>query len=229
MMRGLRLGTVCLLGFAAVYIQSGTVHAGGAVVRLGTATTSSHTPRAVWARYARPRTAVPTTFSGSCTTAKTCEVLVLTWINQVRAAYKIPPLGLNVTESKGKGKCVGSFGHSTAMSASGNIWHTAPGDNPAHPTNRASFPLDICVHARAAGENVGVAGGLSQGQNLAQIMQQMMGENPDTPSGCKSLPAGETNHACNMLNPKFAAVGFGVVDGQLSGLSGPYLTMDFTG
>jgi uncharacterized protein YkwD len=229
MKRGLRLGIICLLGLAAISTHGDTVHARGSVVRLGTATTTDHTSPAAWSRYVRPRTSTPTSFSGSCASVTTCRVLILTWINQARSAYKMPPLGLNATESKGKGVCVGSLGHSTAMSASGNIWHTAPGDNPSHPTNKASFPLDICVHARAAGENVGVAGGLSQGQNLAQIMGQMMGENPNTPSGCKSLPSGETNHACNVLNPKFAAVGFGIVQGSLSGLSGPYLTMDFTG
>jgi hypothetical protein len=169
-------------------------------------------------------------FTGDCTSVSSCQLLVLTLINAVRAHYKVRQLGLNVTESTGQGRCVGSKGHSTAMELSGTIWHTAPGDNPLKPTNKASFPKDICVRAKTAGENVGVAAGQTEGQNLATIMTQMMGESPDTPSGCHALPPGETNHACNIISPAFSTVGIGLIDGALSqGLTGPYLTEDFTG
>jgi uncharacterized protein YkwD len=169
------------------------------------------------------------TFTGSCSSEASCQTLILTWINQVRAHYGIGALGLNSTQSAGAGSCVGSHGHSLAMMQSGTIWHVAPGDNPSSPTNPASFYRDICVNAMTAGENVGVAAGQSEGADLASIMSGMMSENPNSPAGCTALPPGSTNHACNILNAAFSSVGIGVVDGAFSTLSGPYMTQDFIG
>jgi uncharacterized protein YkwD len=168
-------------------------------------------------------------YTGSCSDEPSCQSLVLTWINQVRAHYGIAALGLNSTQSAGTGSCVGSHGHSLAMMQSGTIWHVAPGDSLSSPTNPASFYRDICVNAMTAGENVGVGAGQSEGGDLAMIMSGMMGENPNTPAGCAALPPGSTNHACNILSSAFSSVGIGVVTGPFSTLNGPYLTEDFIG
>jgi hypothetical protein len=170
------------------------------------------------------------TFSGNCTDTSSCQSLIVGWINQARSAYGIAGIGFSGSQSSGDGVCIGSMGHSQAMEQSGSIWHEAPGDT-APFTNPASFPNDICGRGGLStyGENVGVAGGYgSYGADLAQVMDGMMAENPNTPSGCAAI-APSTNHACNILHAAFTQVGVGVVFGPYFSQTSPYLTEDFTG
>ncbi len=170
------------------------------------------------------------TFSGNCTDAGSCQSLIVGWINQARSTYGIASIGFSGSQSSGDGVCVGSTGHSQAMEQSGSIWHEAPGDSPPY-TNPASFPNDICGHAGLStyGENVGVAGGYgSYGADLAKVMDGMMAENPNTPSGCAAI-APSTNHACNILHGAFTQVGVGIAFGPYFSQTSPYLTEDFTG
>jgi uncharacterized protein YkwD len=146
-------------------------------------------------------------------TAPSCQAdydscLVLSEINGARAQVGVAPLALNLTQSA----C--SMGHSQAMAASGQIWHV----NASYPS--VSFPNDLCVSYRSAGENVGEAGGYSDAGGLAAIFDQMMAE-PHDPASC----AVEVNHACNILNTSFRSVGIAVY----SSAGAVWLTTDFTG
>jgi uncharacterized protein YkwD len=141
-----------------------------------------------------------------------CEQAMVNLLNQDRAGSGLAPLTLNATQSTGTGACAGSYGHSTAMAASGSIWHT----NAAYPA--ASFPNNICVTWSNVGENVGEWSSGNELTDLDDLNTTMMSE-PHTPN-CTG------NHACNILSPSFRSVGIGLyVDG--SGTT--WLTEDFIG
>jgi uncharacterized protein YkwD len=123
----------------------------------------------------------------------------LNMINSTRAQYGVQPLSLNMAQSAGTSSCVGSYGHSTAMASSGQIWH----QNAAYPA--ASFPTDICVSHSWAGENVGQWGGSDELTEITGIFQAMMSEQHDT-AYCSVYD----NHACNILNSRFSQIGIGL-------------------
>lgn len=148
------------------------------------------------------------------TQCPTCRRLVLDLLSADRAKYGLPPLSLQVTQSTGTPGCVGAYGHSAAMAASGMVWHV----NAKYP--RASFPQDICVPSLVVAENVGASAGGSVGQDL-QLLNRLMMSEPHTRSVCSSAGT----HACNILNPRFHAVGIGVYRAH----NVTWLTEDFTG
>jgi hypothetical protein len=142
-----------------------------------------------------------------------CVHAMLTIINADRAAHRLAPLRLQRAQADGKSGCPGSYGHSVAMAASGSIWHV----NARFPA--ASFPHNLCVQYRSAGENVGMSASGNVDSDLHELDQLMMQE-PHASSVC----AREANHACNILSPVFHFVGIGVyVSGNTT-----WLTEDFT-
>src|SRR5579884_3933720 len=166
-------------------------------------------------------TAVPTsTPIPNCPADQTaCLQQMVNILNQDRAAYaaqygvSLQPLSLNTVQSNGTGSCVGSIGHSIAMQQSGSIWH----QNANYPA--ASWPNNVCVYWRSAGENVGMTSG-GELQAMQMLDQQMMGEQHD-PAFCSQY----NDHACNIVSSKYASVGIGLdyVNGAL------WLTEDFVG
>jgi uncharacterized protein YkwD len=137
----------------------------------------------------------------------------LSLLNATRAQFGATPLSLNSTQSAGTTTCAGSYGHSLAMAQSGQIWH----QNASYPS--ASFPTNLCVGYRTAGENVGEGGVFGDPRPmLQQLHASMMAEGT---SNCGSV----VNHACNIVNPAFQQVGIGLVvqNGAV------WLTTDFLG
>jgi uncharacterized protein YkwD len=134
-------------------------------------------------------------------------------MNNERAQSGLKPLVVKNRQSLGTANCVGSVGHSQAMADSGSIWHT----NNQQP--KASFPRDICVAYRTAGENVGNWNTGNEKQDLTNINNLMMSE-PHDSATC----AGTVNHACNILNKSFHHVGIGLVTANGT----TWLTENFT-
>jgi uncharacterized protein YkwD len=98
------------------------------------------------------------------------------------------------------------------MARSGTIWHV----NPQYP--QASFPRDICVSSRGAGENVGAASGDEMADLIA--LNSMMMSEPHGRKACDAI----VNHACNILSGAFHQMGIGVY--YAGGVT--WLTEDFT-
>ncbi|HEX6506646.1 MAG TPA: hypothetical protein VF221_03350, partial [Chloroflexota bacterium] len=143
-----------------------------------------------------------------------CMQAMLNLINTTRSTNGVAPLTLSETQSTGTSSCAGSYGHSTAMAASGSIWH----QNASYPT--ASFPNNICVASPPFGENVGQFSSGNELTDLQGIHNLMMGEAHDKAT-CSSF----INHACNILNASYGAVGIGIYyDGRTT-----WLTEDFLG
>jgi uncharacterized protein YkwD len=132
-------------------------------------------------------------------TAAGCMQAALNMINATRAQYGVQPLTLNMTQSLGTSTCPGSYGHSTAMAATGQIWH----QNSNYPA--ASFPANICVAYSSAGENVGEWGGGSELTEIQNIFDLMMSE-PHDATTCSQTD----NHACNIISPRFSRIGVGL-------------------
>jgi uncharacterized protein YkwD len=124
-------------------------------------------------------------------------------MNRTRASLGLPAYSLNVTESNGTATCPGSYGHALHMSQAGGISHD-------------QFPADICVSVRAAGENVGEAGGYSITGALDVIHSEMMAE---------PIGPGIQNHHTSIVSPSFTQVGIGVVTS--GGYT--YMCVDFLG
>jgi hypothetical protein len=143
-----------------------------------------------------------------------CEQVVLRLLARDRAQVGLPPLIRAAVESRGRGVCVGSYGHSLAMAASGYVWDT----NPSY--FRASFPNNICVRSRYSGQNSGGYHGGSLAHDLKALNAMMMGE-PHDAATCAS----STNHACDIMDPAFRYVGVGVYRAHGS----TWLTEDFLG
>ncbi len=143
-----------------------------------------------------------------------CIRAMLNLINQTRAQNGAPPLALSGVESSGSSSCPGAYGHSTAMAASGHIWHQDPG----YPAQ--SFPNNFCVRTGALGQNVGE---YSSGNELSdlQAMQNLMMSEPHDPATCAST----VDHACNILSAGFNQIGIGI---YVSG-GATWLTEDFIG
>lgn len=143
-----------------------------------------------------------------------CIRAMLNLINQTRAQNGAPPLALSAVESSGTSSCPGAYGHSTAMAASGHIWHQDPG----YPAQ--SFPNNFCVRTGALGQNVGE---YSSGNELSdlQAMQNLMMSEPHDPATCAST----VDHACNILSAGFNQIGIGI---YVSG-GATWLTEDFIG
>ena len=143
-----------------------------------------------------------------------CVRMTLRLLNRDRARVDVPPLSLMPLQSRGTGGCVGSYGHSEAMAASGFVWHS----NPSY--LRASFPQNICVAARIDGQNAGMFRGKSVAADLKALDAMMMHE-----AHSRSTCMASVNHACNILDPAFRRVGIGiyVADGAT------WLTEDFLG
>jgi hypothetical protein len=134
-------------------------------------------------RLSAAEAAIPSASVASCPRAAGCTILVVRLINHERSSVGLPPLVLSRVQSRGRGSCVGSMGHTLAMAQTGSIWHT----NLAFP--RASFPHNICLALGPVGQNTG----------------EMMSE-PHDRAACAGLP----NHACNILSPLFRYVGIGI-------------------
>lgn len=157
---------------------------------------------------------VASTVSTSCGAAPACLQATLRLINLDRARNGLNPLTLIRRQSDGASGCPGSYGHSSAMAQSGAIWHI----NPRFP--RASFPHNICVTYRSAGENVGESSTGNVRDDLQTLDRLMMSE-PHTATAC----AASYDHACNILNPIFRHVGIGIyLKGGVT-----WLTEDFLG
>jgi hypothetical protein len=138
---------------------------------------------------------------------------VLQLLDVARARAGVSPLVIRLVQSSGSGACVGSYGHSIAMAASGYVWDS----NPSY--FRASFPNNICVRSKWSGQNSGGyfgGGGLVHG--LKALHALMMNE-PHDAATCAST----TNHACDILDPAFRYVGIGVYRAHGS----TWLTEDF--
>jgi hypothetical protein len=100
------------------------------------------------------------------------------------------------------------------MAQTGGIWHT----NVRYP--RQSFPRNICIHYVYTGENVGEAFTGDESQDVLLLDRLMMKE-PHTAATCAST----VNHACNILDPHFRAVGIGLLVRN----GATWLTEDFIG
>jgi hypothetical protein len=100
------------------------------------------------------------------------------------------------------------------MAESGSLWYT----NPQYV--HASFPADICLPHKIAGENIGEAGSDNEVQALSSLYQQEMQE-PHDPATCKT----RVYHACNILNPAFSRVGIGITFAK----GRTWLTIDYVG
>ncbi len=157
---------------------------------------------------------VASTVSTSCGAVRACLNATLRLINLDRARNGLNPLAFTRRQSDGGNGCPGSYGHSSAMALSGSIWHV----NRRFP--RASFPHNICVMYRSAGENVGESSTGNVSDDLQTLDRLMMSE-PHTATAC----AASYNHACNILNPIFRHVGIGIyLKGGVT-----WLTEDFLG
>ncbi|MDQ2742832.1 MAG: CAP domain-containing protein [Chloroflexota bacterium] len=143
-----------------------------------------------------------------------CIRAMLNLINQTRAQNGAPPLALSGVESSGTSSCPGAYGHSTAMAASGHIWHQDPG----YPAQ--SFPNNFCVRTGALGQNVGEYAGGNELSDL-QAMHNLMMSEPHDPATCAST----VDHACNILSAGFNQIGIGI---YVSG-GATWLTEDFIG
>lgn len=139
---------------------------------------------------------------------------MLSIINVTRAGSNLPPFHLSATQSAGTASCVGSYGHSKDMAASGQIWH----QNPNYPD--ASWPNNMCISYTTGGENVGEMSTGNEMQDLQAIHNLMMGEAHDA-----STCAHYVNHACNILSPQFTTVGIGIYNAN----NVTWLTEDFAG
>ena len=146
-------------------------------------------------------------------TASGCMQAALNMINATRAQYGVQPLTLNMTQSLGTSTCPGSYGHSTAMAATGQIWH----QNSNYPA--ASFPANICVAYSSAGENVGEWGSSTELSEIQSIFDLMMSEQHDA-----AYCATYDNHACNIISSRFSRVGIGL---YYSGSGTTWYTTDF--
>ncbi len=143
-----------------------------------------------------------------------CIRAMLNLINQTRAQNGAPPLALSGVESSGTSSCPGAYGHSTAMAASGHIWHQDPG----YPAQ--SFPTNFCVRTGALGQNVGEYASGNELRDL-QAMHNLMMSEPHDPATCAST----VNHACSILSAGFNQIGIGI---YVSG-GATWLTEDFIG
>lgn len=159
-------------------------------------------------------TPTATTQLNCSSSSQSCGRATLAILNRDRARYGLPALQLTRLQSSGRGRCAGSIGHSSAMARSGSIWHT----NPKFP--RASFPNNICVRYKRAGENVGMSDSGSTLADLQELDSLMMHE-PHSRAVC----ANTINHACNIINPSFRHVGIGI---YIDRGGTTWLTEDFT-
>jgi hypothetical protein len=141
-----------------------------------------------------------------------CVQALLDLINATRAQNNLGPLTLSLTQTTGTASCVGSYGHSQTMAATGSTWLTLPG------YDSASFPNDICLHSSAPGENIGFEATGNELTDLQTMHADMM-KQPHDSATC----TGSGNSACNILAPDFNQVGIGIF--QLNG--GTYVTEDF--
>jgi hypothetical protein len=156
---------------------------------------------------------IPRLTSSTCPDSQDgCIQALLDLINATRAANNIGPLTLSLTQTRGTNSCVGSVGHSQAMSETGGIWNTHQG------YDSASFPHDICLHNPSPGENIGYEVTGNELTDLQTMHQDMMQQAHDA-----TTCAGAGNSACNILAPDFNQVGIGIY--QLNG--GTYVTEDF--
>lgn len=161
-----------------------------------------------------PPTSTPAPSVPFCAGAKACTHSVLAMINHARALGHLAALSFAPAQSNGDRGCLGSYGHSAAMARSGVIWHV----NSRFP--RASFPRNICLPYRTAGENVGLSSTGNELDDLLTINHLMMQE-PHTAAVC----AVTVNHACNILNRAYRHIGIGVY--MAGGVT--WLTEDFIG
>lgn len=171
------------------------------------------------------------TRQASCATKRACQLEVLALLNAARAKFNIPPLTLDLKQTRGFAGCVGSVGHTRAMIQSGTIWHIAPKDSVTRPKNPASFPNDICSikTVSAWGEDVGAtADGQSESVQIRIIQQTYMSEVPHTPAGCKKKAV--VSHVCNILDARFKRVGISLIRAPFNGVSpGLWETLNFIG
>jgi len=163
-------------------------------------------------------TALPTTgatANANCPGSQNgCITAMLGILNGTRGQSGLAPLHLSMIQSMGTSSCVGSYGHSKDMAASGQIWH----QNASYPD--ASWPNNMCISYSSGGENVGVMSSGNELQDLQGIHNLMMGEAHDA-----STCAHYVNHACNILSTQFATVGIGIYYANGS----TWLTEDFAG
>jgi hypothetical protein len=158
---------------------------------------------------------VPSLTSSPCSESQDgCIQALLDLINATRAANNVGPLTLSLTQTRGTNSCVGSVGHSQAMSDTGGIWNTHQG------YGTASFPNDICLHSLAPGENIGFEATGNELTDLQTMHQDMMQQAHDA-----TTCAGAGNSACNLVAPDFNQVGIGIYQSN----GGTYVTEDFLG
>jgi uncharacterized protein YkwD len=159
-------------------------------------------------------TAVTATPAATCTGVQSCTALLLDMVNRHRERHHLPALQLVPVQSRGEAGCPGSYGHSVAMAATGGIWHTN------HHYPRQSFPHNICVRYAYSGENVGESFSGNEATDI-QTLDHLMMQEPHSANACAST----VNHACNILDPEFRAIGIGLYERN----GATWLTEDFIG
>ena len=130
---------------------------------------------------------------------------LLAAINADRAAHHVPPLTLDLQESKCSKK------HSRHMAGIGMLAHD-------------EFPTDICVAHTFAAENIGMASG-SPATTVLLLHREMMAEGPCPHRTCPGKEYPGHGHYVNLVNPAYTRVGIGI---YASGGT-TWLTEDFTG
>jgi hypothetical protein len=160
-----------------------------------------------------------------CYIAAPCVAQAVSIVNTARQRAGLPPLALDPGISTGNGSCAGAYGHSVAMAATGMIWHTAPGDNPKHPTNATSFPNDVCRHGSYYAENVGEAASGNEQADVQTILGNALHE-LHTRQHCANPAAIKTGiyHACNIYSARYRRLGIGLYFANTA----TWLTMDFS-
>jgi hypothetical protein len=134
---------------------------------------------------------------------------VLVQINNARAGQHLPPLTLSTKASMGSGTCPGAYGHSVAMAATGDAWHTHAG----YPNE--SFPNDVCLPSTSPGEDVWqqpLGGDTFQQSDLQTAMATIIGQ-PTT--GCSS--GSNVSTSCAIFSTRYYGLGVGIysADGVL--------------
>jgi hypothetical protein len=151
----------------------------------------------------RPKSSTTPSVS-PCYLAAPCIATILTMINTARERSHLATFPLDPVLSTGSGNCVGAYGHSVAMAASGRLWHT----NPQFP--QASYPADVCSHTPTHGENVGL--GVSGGEqtDIQTLLANFLRE-PHNAQTCRVLVRQHTtNHACNIFARQYRRIGIGL-------------------
>jgi len=155
-------GTVVAIVVSAIVAFSrpaGNHHATPKSVSTSTSVTATRPPTGITAPVPPVLPAVDPVTSACSHTGSHCRAALLMLINGDRHAHHLPPLLLDMTQTRGSAatgghrRCVGTRGHTRAMAKSGRTWHR----NTRYP--HASYPHDICRPGTRSAENDDAASG----------------------------------------------------------------------